>query len=654
MEVENLRPDPVAFLAAFPDISGFRLGEGPANLQTTLRDGGSIVPAWSSSGGIYGNGTQQSMQWHALFDRPSGTCFGLIVPDAELRNKWFRFTRPRMEVLYFPAVTLRQHETWATPRTRLILSDGDWKPIALAYRDWFSSAFRMAARPAWVDAIDTWAGFWFGKLGGIPPQGGCGGLAHCLHDFSELPEIYRQDPADMLEAAYHTEGSSRNPKVHTDGDNILRKDLGGAPALKVGVAGVHRLGYRFAFYVEGYIVHESSDLVKSGKAARWSVMHQDGSITGNYTKQGFYHMCPGSVEWQDHLVEVCSRLVRETGADGIRLDSLGGYYLTCYNPAHHHSSPYDYNRWIRQLLEKVERGVRAVNPEAVLATESPVDFYSQWFHCSLDQPWPIDREVPPIRLALAGYRPFVYSPYGPLFGSLSGLAGGTGGDAGNVEARTLGENWRSMRHGVARTLLEGQVALSDPQPSLSGVTCRLFHGVGHSVVVCARLQNGERWRSTRLIQLVKEHQPFTVRLGGFSRPVESGGFYDLEKATLSKLAFTRDAGGLRIEVKDTNWFMAVLREPGSAPLGSLDAVRELKPGDSAELSVDVLGATGQLPATVSAKGLEFAGGASHLPITVPGKAKLVVPAGTPPGRYQIQLDGPGLVGMKRFVVVTGR
>ncbi|MCL5746323.1 MAG: hypothetical protein M1541_20725, partial [Acidobacteria bacterium] len=88
LRVTNLRPEPVTMLAAFPDISGFRLGpDGATNMQTTLREAGGITPAWSKDGGIYGDGGKVSMQWHALFDRPAGDYFGLIVMDPEMSGK---------------------------------------------------------------------------------------------------------------------------------------------------------------------------------------------------------------------------------------------------------------------------------------------------------------------------------------------------------------------------------------------------------------------------------------------------------------------------------------------------------------------------------------------------------------------------------------
>ena len=100
-----------------------------------------------------------------------------------------------------------------------------------------------------------------------------------MDSFRDLWEAYLRDPIDNQEFAFHDRGCqfpvSTNAQgvpsyIHTTGDNVLREDLGGPPALREGVARVHELGFHFTFYVEGYIVHETSVLAKDGRARRWS------------------------------------------------------------------------------------------------------------------------------------------------------------------------------------------------------------------------------------------------------------------------------------------------------------------------------------------------------------------------------------------------
>ena len=80
--------------------------------------------------------------------------------------------------------------------------------------------------------------------------------------------------------------------------------------------------------------------------------------------------------------------MRETGADGVRLDSLGFCFLPCCNPAHGHATPFGCNEWMKQLLAKVRDAALAVNPDAMLTTEGPVDWHGQWFHGALTQVYP--------------------------------------------------------------------------------------------------------------------------------------------------------------------------------------------------------------------------------------------------------------------------
>ena len=305
---------------------------------------------------------------------------GLIIKDPDVRNKRLWAGSPSLRVSMFPPQELRPGQSLTMPPASIMIYRGDWRPAALEYRTWFGQAFAPPVPPEWTRRSDGWTGDWFGKHGGACMSG-----AVCMDSFRDLWKAYLSNPIDNHEFAFHDRGCqfpvSLTPEgtpryVHTTGDNVLREDLGGAQALREGVAQVHKLGFHFTFYVEGYIVHETSDLARDGRARRWSIMNKNGTLTGNYSDQGFYHMCPACVEWQDHLATVCSQLVRETRADGVRLDSLGFYFLPCYNPAHHHPHPFVYNDGIRQLLSKVSRAVRDASPEAVITTEAPIDFYA--------------------------------------------------------------------------------------------------------------------------------------------------------------------------------------------------------------------------------------------------------------------------------------
>ncbi len=174
---------------------------------------------------------------------------------------------------------------------------------------------------------------------------------------------------------------------------------------------MHRMGRRITLYVEGLIVPEESELFEHLPAVRdWVVINSDGPTNGNYTRQGLLHMCPGSGEWQDHLAAMCARLMRESGIDGIHIDSLGYYFWPCHNPKHHHASPFDYNLRVQGPYAKVARAVRGVKPDALLSTEAPADFRFPYLNHALHSmndleiPYSVSEGTSPLRVALPEYR----------------------------------------------------------------------------------------------------------------------------------------------------------------------------------------------------------------------------------------------------------
>jgi hypothetical protein len=75
--------------------------------------------------------------------------------------------------------------------------------------------------------------------------------------------------------------------------------------------------------------------------------------------------------------------MRETGADGIRLDEYGHRGWACYNPAHKHSyaefGVTQWNKAVSETIKMVHRGMDKVRPGLVLTTEFPAyDYMMQY------------------------------------------------------------------------------------------------------------------------------------------------------------------------------------------------------------------------------------------------------------------------------------
>lgn len=483
-----------------------------------------------------------------------------------------------------------------------------------------------------------------------------------MDSFRDVWEAYLPNAIDNQEWAFHDRGCqfpvSTNAQgvpiyVHTTGDNILREDLGGAKALREGIAHLHKLGFHFTFYVEGYIVHKTSELAKDGRARRWSIMNENGTITGNYTDQGFYHMCPACVDWEDYLAAACGRLVRETGADGVRLDSLGFYFLPCYNPAHKHPNPFVYNDGIRQLLSKVSRAIREANPKAILTTEAPVDFYAQYTQGAIMSLCP--REIPLMRVALPNYRPFIYGPLGPVWGSLSGLVGGTG----KGERR-----WRCAQFPVEESLRWGQVE-NNPIATPERVVCRLFRGPDYWALVGARVDSDERYlfpnglNDEPVLGLDEHPGQVHVRIPGLAQQVHSAVVFDIEtlKARPITIRHAPTSGIPSMEATrndllltlDSRWFVVVLRKSGCRPIFTFSVPPVVRPGEKLRLGLQLVTAGNSVheaTATLRAPGLNV-----HREVRVPGDVSVEIPADCRPGLYPLTLDGSGVLGCKRFVEV---
>jgi len=361
------------------------------------------------------------------------------------------------------------------------------------------------------------------------------------------------------------------------------------------------------------------------------------------------------VGWQNHLARTGAALVRKTGANGIRLDSLGSYFFPCYNPKHRHASPWDYNRWVCQLLEKVSTAVRRVNPDCLLTTEIGVDFFSQYFHGCLCQATneagvAISRDVSTMRVALPEYSVILHQPHGPVSASLAGFPGGNPSWDGDGHFIQLDEKWRAARYPVSDVIRWGDAAHDNPQASRKDVACRRFSAAKMDVVVGARYQYPKGklegyYHKNANIDLRKDRVRFEVRLG-VSKTPNRVFLVNILDSIAREIAFRRVGDNLVFTV-DCNWFMLIsLQDPNRC----LAWIRQPEPcvaGRHLRLSVSVLGTTGAERATLRAPSLNL----PDTRITIPGDVTLRIPDDAPPGRHIITLDGQGLLGAKSFVTV---
>jgi|GEM_PF-1670548 len=417
LTVRNTGKTPHTLMTAFPYLTGLGLGpDRETNFGVVCRTIGSAGgKAWIDIGGVYGNNI--SMQWDSVYEPNQDEGFGYLVMDADIRNKIMRrFPGGGMSTLYFTPEKLAPGSEVAYPPARLVVHEGDWRVVAKRYGEWFNDAFDPRPAPKWMDEADMYQGPW------IPDP------SEEFPSFRNLDRLYLNNYFDVLEWAMYWQGVTRKELEHrfgADGTYYFRQDLGGPSAMREGVDRVHKLGRRVFFYVAMISVREDSDLFKGTNIDDWKLLDRPDHMLDIDYPEGV-SMCIGYKPWQDHVVQTCKRILWETGADGIRLDEFGTPFIPCFNPAHHHESPYDCNKWALELFRRVREAMDEVDPDALLWTENPMDFTLKYsssalvMYCNND-----DLEL--IRLATPSARMLSYVHPGSIDAALNGYAAGRSG-----------------------------------------------------------------------------------------------------------------------------------------------------------------------------------------------------------------------------------
>ena len=147
------------------------------------------------------------------------------------------------------------------------------------------------------------------------------------------------------------------------GDYCPRRDMGGKPALRAGIQMVHRQGGKVIFYVEPFIVWRQSEVGRR-KGALWTdLLNLPFYGPDNPT------MIAPFRPWQDHIVDLCTRLVKQYGADGIYLDSWGWQWNWSMRNLEE-GRTYTPQEFTRGVLELADRVRGAIGPNRVVVCES--------------------------------------------------------------------------------------------------------------------------------------------------------------------------------------------------------------------------------------------------------------------------------------------
>jgi alpha-galactosidase len=79
---------------------------------------------------------------------------------------------------------------------------------------------------------------------------------------------------------------------------------------------------------------------------------------------GMAGLCPAVPEVQEYYRELTKRFISDWGFDGHKLD-FAFTVPPCYNPRHHHKSPYESTQAMGEIYKIIFQTTRALKPESV-------------------------------------------------------------------------------------------------------------------------------------------------------------------------------------------------------------------------------------------------------------------------------------------------
>lgn len=139
---------------------------------------------------------------------------------------------------------------------------------------------------------------------------------------------------------------------------------GGLPALQKHIRKVQSLGKTVVLYTDPIIVCPTTKLGKS-KGAAWGIVNpawkdpfsclkNPKHLKGHAFHHFSYCMCLNNPDYSNWVAQNMARLIRETGADGIRLDEYGHNGFICLSKEHPHIYPGNgENVWLRAIKDNV-------------------------------------------------------------------------------------------------------------------------------------------------------------------------------------------------------------------------------------------------------------------------------------------------------------
>ena len=155
--------------------------------------------------------------------------------------------------------------------------------------------------------------------------------------------------------------------------------FGGLPAFRKAVEECKHSGALTTLYTDPFRLDDACETGRK-HGREWDVVLPNGELSRSYEVWNPCHDLPEVRQWAANAM---GRVMRETGADGIRLDEYGHRGWACWNPAHKHTfAEPGCTEWLRATAEAtkmIRAAMDKVNRRSVLTTEHPgYDYLMQY------------------------------------------------------------------------------------------------------------------------------------------------------------------------------------------------------------------------------------------------------------------------------------
>ncbi|MBZ5611371.1 MAG: DUF6259 domain-containing protein [Acidobacteriia bacterium] len=334
--------------------------------------------------------TMNSMEVASIYDAAGtgGLFFADIDGDLDNDIAPIEFNLSEFGVSGYWVTDLEAGQSQSLPRFAIgVQSTGDWHTAVDYYVSKHRPRWKFPSTPAWFREQGAIYGYSGGGAGAIYLMYPEEDLKQRIDSFRQLPKLLNEAQRLGTNIVYIWDYWQGNPEqgnrnYFVKGDYLPRPDLGGIPAFTEGVKAVHQNGGKIIVYVEAFIITNSSKIGHE-KGPEWGGRNAAGDLFAHYRNN--YSMVAPFVPWQDYVVKVCERLVKDYGVDGIFLDSYA-YQMNQPMQTRAEGILYtakQYSQGVLTLTDRVRKAIQAINPDAVVLGETTAGPIARHWHGGL-------------------------------------------------------------------------------------------------------------------------------------------------------------------------------------------------------------------------------------------------------------------------------